>query len=250
MIAIDFNDIVVVLTLIGTIVIPIVLTMIIKHLLIKFQKKTGSITKDNISTIMKIVRIIAVIVIILGCLEILGVNIESLFVSLSLVTLALTLAAKELLSNLIAGLNIVIEKPFTTGDMIGINKYKGIVQKIGFKNVELLAKDETIIVPNIIFSQNSFINYTKNGKFMQKIKFSLQNNQYLDENLRIIDDVIKNCEDLDKTHKYSINVRSFDDNGVNITAKVPIKDIDNRKVIVSKILIEIYDKIKVDPTKD
>lgn len=250
MAAIDFNDIEVILRLICSIVIPIILTMIIKHLLIKFQKKTGSITKDNISTIMKIIRIIAVIVIIIGCLDVLGVNIESLFVSLGLVTLALTLAAKELLSNLIAGLNIVIEKPFTTGDMIGVNNYKGIVQKIGFKNVELLAKDETIIVPNIIFSQNSYINYTKNGKFMQKIKFSLQNNQYLDENLKIIDNIIKNCDDLDKKYKYSINVRSFDDNGVNITIKVPIKDIDNRKVIVSKILVEIYDKIKIDPTEN
>lgn len=241
---VGLNNFEIVIRIFIVVVIPILITEIIRHLLKKFQKKTNTITMNNIATIMRIIRIIAVIVIFLGFLDVFSIDLNYIFVSLGLVTLSLTIATKYLLSNFIAGITLIVEKPFIVGDVIGINDLKGTVRKIGLRNVDLLSRDEIIIVPNTMFSQNPFINYTKNCEFMQYMKFSLQNNKYLKDNLKIIEDIIEASSDVVHDHKYSVNVHSFDKDDVEIIVHFPINDIDDRNEIVSNLLVEIHSKIK------
>ena len=129
-----------IINLILSIIVPIILLKIFNYVIHKFVDE-NSITSSSLVTLNKILRYIVVLIIFLAVLEVLGIDLHSLIVSLGLVSLAVTLAAKDSLSNVISGIIILLEKRFVIGDMIEIDGHKGQVKKIGFKSVELLYKN-------------------------------------------------------------------------------------------------------------
>ena len=244
----DMINIDIIIKVLIVVIIPIILCEVIKHFIVDFHKKVDLFSDENISSIVKILRIITIVVIVLSVLDVFGINITTLFVSLGFLTVGGSLITRDILSNLIAGFSIIAEKRFKVGDVIEVDKYKGTVQKIGFKSVELLSKNEVVIIPNIIFSQKAYINHTANGCFMQRMKFSLSKNDHLNDNLKIIREVIESNDNVLKDFDYKLYVRSFDNEKVDITAVLPISDVDMRKTIVSELLGEIY--LKVDHSQD
>src|SRR5947199_7989880 len=94
-----------------------------------------------------------VIVVILGIVLILkfcfNAHIGQLITGLSIVGAALALAAKESLENLIASLIIFFDKPFTVGDLVSVNNYKGFIERIGLRSTRIRTPEKTlVVVPN------------------------------------------------------------------------------------------------------
>lgn len=77
-------------------------------------------------------------------------EISSLVVSLGVGSLAIALAAKDTLANMIAGFMIMTDRPFRLNDRIMLeNGEKGDVYDIGLRSTKILTFDNTlIIVPN------------------------------------------------------------------------------------------------------
>jgi small-conductance mechanosensitive channel len=77
-------------------------------------------------------------------------DISSLLVSLGVGSLAMALAAKDTLANMIAGFMIMTDRPFRLGDRIMLESgEKGDVYDIGLRTTKILTFDNTlIVVPN------------------------------------------------------------------------------------------------------
>ena len=87
------------------------------------------------------------IVLILG--NIFKVDITSLIAGLVIGGLAVALAAKESLENLIASCTIFFDKSFIAGDSIKIGKIEGTVEKIGFRSTLIQTPEKSYLtVPN------------------------------------------------------------------------------------------------------
>ena len=126
----------IIIGIILAIAIPLIIYQIISMTIQRFAKE-DSFSSTSIDMALKILRYFTFLIVFLGILEVLGLDLHSLIVSLGLVSLAVTLAAKDTLSNVISGAIILLEKRFVVGDMIEIDGYKGQVKKIGFKSVQL-----------------------------------------------------------------------------------------------------------------
>jgi small conductance mechanosensitive channel len=78
-----------------------------------------------------------------------GIQITALLTGVSIVGLAMGLAAQETLANFIAGIVIFWDKPFRIGDSIEIEGASGTVQRVTFRSTRMLDGDGQIIVlPN------------------------------------------------------------------------------------------------------
>jgi small conductance mechanosensitive channel len=78
-----------------------------------------------------------------------GIQITALLAGVSIVGLAMGLAAQETLANFIAGIVIFWDKPFRIGDSIEIEGASGTVQRVTFRSTRMLDGDGQIIVlPN------------------------------------------------------------------------------------------------------
>ncbi|MCK6649133.1 MAG: mechanosensitive ion channel family protein [Bacteroidia bacterium] len=112
---------------------------------------TESKTDDQLVPFIK--EAIKVIVVILSIFFTLGavfkLNIASLIAGLGIGGLAIALAAKESLENLLGSFTIFLDKPFVIGDLIRIGSLEGHVEKIGFRSTRIRTLEKSYVtVPN------------------------------------------------------------------------------------------------------
>lgn len=94
-----------------------------------------------------------VVVIILGALTILSsvfdINIAALATGVGIGGLAIAMASKESLENLLGSFTIFLDKPFTYGDIVTVNGFTGTIEKVGFRSTRIRTFDKSIVtVPN------------------------------------------------------------------------------------------------------
>ena len=77
------------------------------------------------------------------------VNVASLIAGLGIGGLALALAAKDTLENLLGSFTIFLDKPFTLGDVVKVGNVQGKIEKIGFRSTLIRTMEKTLVkVPN------------------------------------------------------------------------------------------------------
>ncbi len=79
--------------------------------------------------------------------------------------IAVGFAAQSTLSNFIAGITLLIERPFRIGDWVNINGQDGKVVKIALRTTWLRTRDNifAMIPPNDSVASSDIINYSAEG---------------------------------------------------------------------------------------
>ena len=78
----------------------------------------------------------------------LGVDVSALVAGLGLTGFALGFAMKDTISNLLAGVLILLYRPFEKGNSIKISGYEGTVVSIDLRYTELDSEGNKILIPN------------------------------------------------------------------------------------------------------
>jgi small conductance mechanosensitive channel len=93
----------------------------------------------------------------------LGFNVGSVLAGVGIAGLALGLAAQESLANLVAGLTILLDRPYRVGDNVTIAGTFGKVQQIGLRTTRILTVERLdTILPNREIINQKIINHTSN----------------------------------------------------------------------------------------
>jgi len=104
---------------------------------------------DSLATLLartaKITLIIFGFVTALGTL---GVNVSALVAGIGLTGFAIGFALKDTISNLLAGVLILVYRPFGIGNHIKISGYEGTVVSIDLRYTELEGEGNKILIPN------------------------------------------------------------------------------------------------------
>ena len=104
----------------------------------------------------------------------LGFNLGPLLASLSLPAFALSLGAKDLITDIVAGISIVFDGEYKVGDIIEVNGYRGKVLEIGVRTTKLLGPDNNI---KIIYNRDvkNVLNMTReNSWYSLEVKVSTE----------------------------------------------------------------------------
>ena len=97
--------------------------------------------------IVKFIAYVFVGGVILG--EVFGVNATGLITGLGIGGIALAMASKESLENLLGSFTIFLDKPFTVGDTVTVGSVSGTVEKVGFRSTRIRTFDKSLVtLPN------------------------------------------------------------------------------------------------------
>ncbi len=97
----------------------------------------------------------------LAALGALGINTTSILASLGVAGLTLGFAAKDTLSNIIAGIFIFWDRPFTTGDLVEIDGIYGRVEEITLRSTRIVTVDgKMVAIPNTNIVNDKVVSYT------------------------------------------------------------------------------------------
>lgn len=110
-------------------------------------------SKSDDQLVPFLIESIKVIVVILSIFFTFGavfkLNIASLIAGLGIGGLAIALAAKESLENLLGSFTIFLDKPFVIGDLIQVGNVIGNVEKIGFRSTRIRTIEKSYVtLPN------------------------------------------------------------------------------------------------------
>jgi MscS family membrane protein len=92
-----------------------------------------------------------------------GVDVSALVTSLGIASLAIALAARDTLSDWIAGFVIILDRPFKIGDRIEIESLNtwGDVLDVGLQNTRVRTRDNRmVVVPNSVIGNNLVVNHS------------------------------------------------------------------------------------------
>lgn len=93
----------------------------------------------------------------------LGLPVVSILAGLGVGGLALALAIRPTLENLIGGFILYLDQPASIGDYCTFGELGGVVEKIGIRSTTLVALDQTLItIPNAQFADMQIVNWSRN----------------------------------------------------------------------------------------
>ena len=104
-----------------------------------------------------------------------SINVTAWVASAGIVGLALSFAARDTLSNLFAGVSIVMDAPYKSGDFIILDTgERGVVTHIGLRSTRLLTRDDVeITIPNGIIGNSKIINEAGGPSEKHRIRISV-----------------------------------------------------------------------------
>ncbi len=120
-------------------------------ILIKKAEETDNKIDDQLIPfaleIIKFIVYVFAICVILG--KVMGVNVVALTTGLGIGGIALAMASKESLENLLGSFTIFLDQPFTVGDTVTVAGITGMVEKVGFRSTRIRTFDRSLVtVPN------------------------------------------------------------------------------------------------------
>ncbi len=153
--------------------------------------------------------------------------------------LAVSFAAKDTLSNLIAGLLLVLDRPFEVGDRIEIwqapreSSTWGDVVAIGLRATTIRTPDNLIfVIPNAVIMQRDIINYTASGEHIRlRIPIGISYDSDTELAKQLILKVAANIEGIETDPAPIVILRSFNDSAVGLEARVWVAEARNRRNI-------------------
>ncbi|TVS10306.1 MAG: mechanosensitive ion channel family protein [Wenzhouxiangella sp.] len=107
--------------------------------------------------------------------EILSLPYQGVVAGLGIGGLAVALAARSTLENLIGGLTLFADKPVEVGDFCQLGEHLGVIEGIGLRSVKVRSLDRTIItIPNAEFVNLNIENLTRRDRILLRNTISLR----------------------------------------------------------------------------
>jgi small-conductance mechanosensitive channel len=113
---------------------------------------------------IRLLRITGVLAALLIGFAVAGVEVGPAVAGLGLAGLAVAFAVQAILSNFIAGIILLLRRPFRAGDQIRTGDFEGTVQDIDLRVTRLIDYDGVLVlIPNVDVYTSPVINLTRRG---------------------------------------------------------------------------------------
>jgi len=167
----------------------------------------------------KALRVIIVVMSISVIAQEFDYDVNGFIAGLGIGGLAISLAAKDALANLVGGFVIITEKPFSTGDWIMTPSVEGTVEDINFRSTMVRTfADALVTVPNSILANESITNWSKMAKRQVSFHLSIAHDTSSDKLEKVVEQIAEFLKNHSDVHPDAIHVTfdHYEENGFNI----------------------------------
>ncbi|MBQ8586511.1 MAG: mechanosensitive ion channel [Oscillospiraceae bacterium] len=162
----------------------LVVGIIVVRLILRLLNRAldrSHLDKTAFTIVKAVVKVGLYLLVILIAAGSLGIDVTSLIALLSVVSLAVSLAVQNVLSNVVGGVTLLGSDPFHVGDYVMIGADSGIVKEIGLQYTKIQGfNGEVIYIPNSEVVSSRVCNYTVEGKRRVELKFSADYDSSMD----------------------------------------------------------------------
>jgi len=150
-------------------------------------------------------------------LDFFGVNTTSILALLGAAGLAIALALKDTLSNIAAGMMLLILRPFRAGHLIEFNSIRGKVREVGLFTTILETPDGLYVSsPNSSLWGAPVINFTQNGQRRMDLIVGISYSDSIEEGFAVLKSIVENEPRFLDEPSPKVMVISMEDSYVNL----------------------------------
>ncbi len=170
------------------------------------------------------------------------VNLNVLAVSSIVVGYILGNASQDTLGNLISGLAMNTESPFTIGDWVEVGGHTGRVVDMSWRATCLRTKmDDHVIIPNSTISRDAIVNYSRptgiHGCYLNVgVNYGVPPNKVR----RVLFDVLKSVPDVLATPEPDVRLIAYSDFAIDYRMTFHIRDFGEINQIQSKVMYQVW----------
>ncbi|MCK5796236.1 MAG: mechanosensitive ion channel family protein [Deltaproteobacteria bacterium] len=155
-----------------------------------FQGRSDEVGMAMVPVARKIIKPIVYLLILIVALQNVGVNVAGLLAGLGIGGLALAMASKSTLENMLGGITIAFDRPFKVGDFVRVGDLLGSVEEVGLRSTRVRTLDRTVVtVPNGQMADSKVENYAHRDRIRLVFKIGVQYDSSLDQVKLIVDNI-------------------------------------------------------------
>ena len=175
------------------------------------------------------------------------IDISPLLASAGIVGLAAALAARDTLANFFGGINIFLDKPFTTGDYIILESgERGEVVEIGVRSTLIRTRDdEQISIPNAIVANTKIINESApEPRYRVRIKVGVAYNSNLEGVEAAMLEVAYSNQSISQVPEPRVRFRAFGDSSLEFELLCWAKTPADRGRVIHELNLAIFSEFQ------
>ncbi len=178
----------------------------------------GDVVVSNLTE--RLVRIVVVVLFVLLALSVAGVSVSAALAGLGIAGLAVALALQGILENFVAGLIVIIQKPFRAGDEIIIEEHQGLVTDIDLRTTRLRTYNgEMVIIPNTHVFQSTLINLTHSGVIRTQVAFGIDYRDDHDAVAALVEQAVTGIEGVLESPPVSVRCTGLGESSVDFDVR-------------------------------
>ncbi|NNF57558.1 MAG: mechanosensitive ion channel family protein [Rhodothermaceae bacterium] len=175
--------------------------------------------------IMKALRLVIAAFAAVTVLGQLGINVTALVAGLGIAGIALGFAAQDTIQNFIAGVTILLDRPFRVGDNIELQDTFGTVDEITLRSTRIRTlNNEVAILPNAKVITEKIINHTKLSTLRIVIRFGIAYKESPEEARGVVLGLTEGDRRIHPDHAPQVVVTDLGDSSVNMELRLYLKD--------------------------
>lgn len=240
-IAIKFSEILpelfnAVLILFGFWLVNVIIRWFLRHALNKadVHSSLAEILIDNI--LWAILWVVAFVT----AANYLGLDLLASLTGVGFLSVAVGFAAKDSLGNIISGIQIFWDKPFSVGDWIEVEGKFGEVKDITVRTTRIRTLDNTyVIIPNQTIINYPLVNHSVNGSTRIKILFTIGYMESIDWTRQTLLQITDSVPEVLQDPAPDVIVRDLGESGIEMQLRVWLNDMSKEQRVRYKLNEEV-----------
>lgn len=206
-----------------------------------------------IPMVTKFAKVMIFLLILLGLLDLLGVEVAGLLAGLGIGGLAFAFAAQKTLENLLGTVSIAGDRPFKPGDFIKVDDISGTVEDVGLRSTRIRTLQRTLVsIPNGTLSTAKIVNFGARDSILFETQIGLAYSSTPDQIRLVVDDLKKLLLGDPRVNPDSVRVRfkTFADSAliIEIIALVLTTDYHQYTGIAEELNFRIMEAVQAAGT--
>lgn len=210
----------------------IITTSIIVRLVAYLMNKMKRFKKDItlIYLIRDIINYIIYFIALMSILQIFDINLAGTLLSLGIVGIAVSFAAKDLISNFFSGILLIMGRSVKVGDTLEIKEMKGTVETISLRSTTIRDDNGVLSnIPNSILTNNTYLQYNKKERHRVDLIVGIDLNIDIEEFKIHILDFINRQEGILKNPKAQVFSKGINFKESSLKISFWIKDFNKKE---------------------
>jgi MscS family membrane protein len=195
-----------------------------------------------------IAKCLVIIVLLLMWAENAGYDMTTVIAGLGVGSVAIALAAKNTVENLIGAITIYIARPISPGDFCRFGTVLGTVEEVGLRATLIRTRDQSLVyIPNAIFAADEVENYSARERFRYFREFHIRLDTSADQVRYVLVELRRLFQAHPRVYEDTVSIR-FDEvteDAINLRtdAQIMTTDFQEYLAIVEDLNLQILDTL-------